>query len=54
MVEVLDHEVYLVKMNGTGQVSKRNWRFLKPIVSVVLRWVMCGKGIRMMTTIRMM
>ena len=31
VVEVLDYQSYLVKMDGTGRVSKRNRRFLKPI-----------------------
>ena len=31
VVEVLNFDAYLVKMDGTGRVSKRNRRFLKPI-----------------------
>ena len=31
VVEVLDYHSYLVKMDGSGRVSKRNRRFLKPI-----------------------
>ena len=31
IVEVLDHQSYMVKMDGSGRVSKRNRRFLRPI-----------------------
>lgn len=31
VTEVLDYEAYLVKIDGTGRVSKQNRRYLKPI-----------------------
>ena len=31
IVEVLDHQSYMVKMDGSGRTSKRNRRFLRPI-----------------------
>lgn len=31
VVEILGFDAYLVKLDGTGRVSKRNRRFLKPI-----------------------
>ena len=31
LVEVLDHDTYLVKMDGSGRVAKQNRRFLCPI-----------------------
>ena len=33
IVEVQEHDAYLVRMDGSGRVSKRNRRFLKPIRS---------------------
>ena len=33
IVEVLEFDSYLVKMDGSGRVSKRNRRFLKPITT---------------------
>ena len=33
VVEVLAHDAYLVKVDGSGRVSKRNGRFLRPIVA---------------------
>ena len=32
MVEKMDHNAYIVKMDGTGRTTKRNRRFLRPIV----------------------
>ena len=32
VVEVLDFEAYMVKLDGSGRVSKRNRRFLRPIL----------------------
>ena len=31
IVEVLDHQSYMVKMDGSGRTSKRNRRFLHPM-----------------------
>ena len=31
VVEVLDHDAYTVKVDGSGRISKRNRRFLRPI-----------------------
>ena len=33
IVEVLDHNAYLVRVDGSGRVSKRNRQFLKLIVA---------------------
>ena len=33
MVDVLEHNSYLVKMDGSGRVSKRRRAFLKPMTA---------------------
>ena len=35
VVEVLPYDSYIVKMDGSGRVSKRNRQFLKPIVPFI-------------------
>ena len=32
VVEVLGFDVFTVKMDGLGQVTKRNWKYLRPIL----------------------